>query len=70
MHEHYPLSKLASLPQLATSMESFYLKTRFPNHYPCPTTPVDIHKPDQGFAAADFAEKILELIEKIVKKHL
>ena len=62
--------QLASLPQLATSMEPFYLETRFPNRYPRPTAPVDIHKPDQAFAAADCAEKIFELIDKIVKKQL
>ena len=62
--------QLASLPQLATSMEPFYLETRFPNRYPRPTAPVDIHKPDQAFAAAGCAEKIFELIDKIVKKQL
>ena len=62
--------QLASLPQLATSMEPFYLETRFPNRYPRPTAPVDVHKPDQAFAAADCAKKIFELIKKIVKKQL
>ena len=62
--------QLASLPQLATSMEPFYLETRFPNRYPRPTAPVDVHKPDQAFAAANCAEKIFELIDKIVKKQL
>ena len=62
--------QLAALPQLATSMEPFYLETRFPNRYPCPTAPVDIYKPDQAIVAADCAEKIFVLIDKIVKKQL
>ena len=63
-------SQLAALPDLATSMEPFYLETRFPNRYPCPTAPVDIYKPDQATVAADFADKIFVLIDKIVKKQL
>ena len=62
--------QLTTLPQLATSMEPFYLETRFPNRCPYPKAPVDIHKSDQAFTAADCAEKIFELIDKIVKKEL
>ena len=62
--------QLTALPQLATSMEPFYLETRFPNRCLYPKAPVDIHEPDQAFAAADCAEKIFELIDKIVKKQL
>ena len=62
--------QLATLPQLATSMESFYLETRFPNCYPLPTAPVDIYKPDQAIVAVDCANTIFGLIEKLVKKQL
>ena len=62
--------QLTTLPQLATSMEPFYLETRFPNRYPSPTAPVDIYKPDQAIVAADCAEKIFELIDKVVKNKL
>ena len=62
--------QLASLPQLATSMEPFYLETRFPNCYSRPKAPVDIHKPEQAITAADCAEKIFELIDKVVKKQV
>ena len=62
--------QLASLPHLATSMEPFYLDTRFPNCYSRPMAPVDIHKPDQAIKAADCAEKIFELIDKVVKKRV
>ena len=62
--------QLTALPQLATSMEPFYLETQFPNRYPCSTSPVDIYKPKQAIVAADCAEKIFELIDKVVKKQL
>ena len=70
MHKQSPLGQLAALPHLATSMEPFYLETRFSNRYPCPTAPVDIYKPDQATVAADCAEKIFVLIDKIVNKQL
>ena len=62
--------QLTALPQLATSMEHFYLESRFPICYPSPKAPVDIYKPDQAIVAADCAEKIFVLIDKIIKKQL
>ena len=62
--------QLVTLPQLATSMESFYLNTRFPNLYPCPTAPVDIYKPDEAIVAFDYAKTIFGLVEKLVNKQL
>ena len=62
--------QLEELPRIALTMESSYLDTRFPNRHPRPNAPVDVYRPDQARINSEMAERVYELIEKIVTKQL
>ena len=58
--------QLEELPRIASEMESSYLDTRFPNRHPKPKAPVDIFQPDQARKKSDMADRVYELIKKVV----
>ena len=58
--------QLEELPRIASEMESSYLDTRFPNRHRKPQAPVDIFQPDQARKKSDMADRVYELIKKVV----
>ena len=61
-------SVASGLRLLASSLESHYLNTRFPNRYCPPSTPSNHYSPDQAKLAAKTAEAIVNIIKPIVEE--
>ena len=55
------------LPNLVSSMEQYYLLSRFPNKHTFPNAPVDIYTQAQAEEVADNAEEVLKLIRRCVQ---
>ena len=54
------------LPNLVSSMEQYYLDSRFPNRHILPNAPVDIYTQAQAKDMADNAEEVVKLIRRCV----
>ena len=54
------------LPNLVSSMERYYLDSRFPNKHTLPNAPVDIYTQAQAKDMADNAEEVVKLIRRCV----
>ena len=54
--------KWQELPQLARSMEKYYLDSRFPNRHPLPLAPVDVYSSADAFGVAKDAERVYDLV--------
>ena len=61
-------SSTAGLRLLASSLESYYLDTRFPNRYSPPSTPSNYYNPDKAKTAAKTAEDIFQIIKLVVEE--
>ena len=55
------------LPNLVSSMEQYYLDSRFPNKHTFPDAPVDIYTQAQAKEVADNAEEVVKLIRRCVQ---
>ena len=55
------------LPNLVSSMEQYYLLSRFPNKHTFPNAPVDIYTQSQAKEVADNAEEVVELIRRCIQ---
>ena len=55
------------LPNLVSSMEQYYLNSRFPNKHTLPNAPVDIYTQAQAKEMADNAEEVVKLIRRCVQ---
>ena len=58
--------KTAELIDLTSSLEPYYLETRFPNQCPVSTTPSEYYTLDQAEKAAECARGILKVVKDIV----
>ena len=54
------------LPNLVSSMEQYYLDSRFPNKHILPNAPVDVYTQAQAKDMADNAEEVVKLIRRCV----
>ena len=52
----------------ARALSSYYIGTRFPNHYSPPSIPADHFSPEQARDAHRNAECILQMIRNVVKE--
>ena len=60
-------SELANdLSSLSSSLEKYYLDTRFPNRHTYPDVPANLYKEKEASEACDKAEKIMEIIRKLL----
>ena len=55
------------LPNLVSSMEHYYLDSRFPNNHSLPDAPVDVYTKTQAEEMADNAEEVVKLIRRCVQ---
>ena len=55
------------LPNLVSSMEQYYLDSRFPNKHTFPNAPVDIYTQAQAKEVAENAEEVVKLIRRCVQ---
>ena len=55
------------LPNLVSSMEQYYIDSRFPNKHTPPDAPVDIYTQAQAKEMADNAEEVVKLIRRCVQ---
>ena len=56
-----------NLPSLCCHLEAYYLKTRYPNQWPCHTdAPFEHYNLEDAEAAKNYARKILEIVISII----
>ena len=58
----------ARLITIVSGMENYYLDTRFPNRFNCPTAPIDRFGPQEAVRIAKSANEAFEIIRNIVNK--
>ncbi|XP_019853193.1 PREDICTED: sacsin-like [Amphimedon queenslandica] len=54
--------ELRELPQLVSSMEKYYLNSRFPNRHLLPRAPVDVYSSADAIGVAKNAKKVYDLV--------
>jgi len=57
----------SGLSTSALALDNYYLETRFPNKYSPPALPADHFTPDQARDAHRNADRILQIMKKVVK---
>ncbi len=74
IHDLTPLARVihsedkstAQLITIASGMENYYLDTRFPNRFSCPTAPLDRFGYEEASRIADSAKQALDIIISII----
>jgi sacsin len=58
--------EFSTLHGLVSSMESYYLDTRYPNRHSLPKAPVDVYTPHQAEVCIENAKKVYNLIKRFI----